>query len=107
MFGGETQEFRGDSKRTGSGVWESWRVVRLLHAQSLFTLHQAAANTHTHTHKEEVSVTQRYMKLVHRNAGEVSKVLGRRQRGCSNSKHRQYSEGLGSFFNLFPQRCND
>lgn len=62
VFGGENQEF-GDSKRTGVGVWESWRVVRLLHAQSRFTLHQAAANahkrthTHIHPHKRPVSLT--------------------------------------------------
>lgn len=32
-------------------VWESWRVLQLLHAQSLVTLHQAAANTHTRTNR--------------------------------------------------------
>lgn len=52
MFGGETRGLEGGLRGLGSGsVWESWRVLLLLHAQSLLTLHQAAANTHTHKHR--------------------------------------------------------
>lgn len=41
---GETQGWEGGVQREVGSVQESWRVVEYLHAQSLFTLHQAAVN---------------------------------------------------------------
>lgn len=46
---GSGQSWRAGDNEVG-GVQESWRVVKCLHAQSLFTLHQAAAETHQWVH---------------------------------------------------------
>lgn len=54
---------RGGKKGSGAGgkgvkemrsVRESWRVVEYLHAQSLFTLHQTAADRKRSERKEEI-----------------------------------------------------
>lgn len=58
MFGVETQgtngfKVKGEGKEEVGSVWESWRVVEYLHAQALFTLHQAAANKQKEKEGEE------------------------------------------------------
>lgn len=70
------------------GVWESWRVLQLLHAQSLVTLHQAAANTHAQTEGSE-----RLMKLIRREQKRWTDVrLFEKGSGVSTDVEREEDE---------------